>query len=1196
MEKRTKFLFLLSFLFMAVQVVSPTPESLALNFISGGNKDIKDLRFAFLDRTQAARQQEIVNRQKEIEELRAYRDDFVLRAKSAQETALQRIEILRQKMALINEHSAVDSDIVALFAEREKEALDLMEKYDAVRKLLDDLEALLKRYLSTLNTDLSSNEEEERRSSCSWLQFKEAKKKLTQEREKLSFVKEKRAIAMREGMRTRDQAVLHAKQLEQDLTELESRRVTAETSNQKEHLSTLMSLQKALMEEAAQTFRLSEELQVHKENLYSTEYALQKYIVMQWEQRVPDLQDRMIFEQTDIALAEQELKNQKTESAEEYGFLARDFRRIRNEKEAVIKRKQSLDALKVKSDASTAENEKIEQELRLLHQRELYLVHRNRLLEEKVEQKNLQLFIVTLMHERAHDYSGDVVPQKIQGWFNHINQIRKQVEANLERLRDYNQEGLLQAEEHRKYSDIVAAKIDSKLSSQAHYAYQGLLEVVRHMRVLDQEIISLNTQHIELCTSMKGDADFIFEELTREQRAINIWQRSRRAVSYVQLKQAWAEMRGFASAFYQKTQLLLSPSSLWRSLSEQPWTNYPLAFYFFLLLFLFVFGFHYVTTSVGRYVDRLLYIYQGKVWAIYLTIFRSITRFIERYATLIAVWLCVRLHLATECGYYLFAGLSPFYGPYFVSLFYLSSIPLFLYLSYHFMKEVKTINQRMSFLFFTEALQEKFLFLLSSVLYVSALLLPLRQVFLCSVVVDVFGKTGSPLPNVIYGAWTLALSIVFLFFFNKQDVLLLVPSHGRLGQIITGIIDRYYYPVFIFVMGLFILINPYVGYSNFAMYLAACVPLTVLVIYSLLRLHSWIRQKSITLFMKEDDGGDEETADRFEHAKMYYGVFIFLTFLAACLGGFLATTYIWGIDYTVAQLWRGLAHDWVLTIEGTGVHIGFGGLLTLALFVVSGFIISSVFNRFVLGKLFDIFRVEAGAQNTVTRILHYIIIFLSIVLGLHAIKLGQLGNWVLFVLAVGISFGARGLVADFFSGLWLLIERPMEPGNYIESGSLKGTVKKIALRATTIRTATNHSVIVPNSQLVSQPIINWGGGYYAVGFEFSITISYHADPQMVRDLIAQVVTGNSQVLRIPPVLVRLENFGQSGLEYTIRAFISSRRVREQWDIAALIRIEIMKALRENNIGIPYPHVVITQTNAFGVSKGVAEDDGPETKI
>ena len=1173
----TQLVLVFAFVFSSIQAMSGFP----FNLINGSSKDIS---FAFLKSVDAARQKEYISRQEELVKLQSYREEFLLRSANIQLQVNDRIEALKQKIGLFSNNGTLDDSMRVLFVERERTAVTLSDTCLEVRKTIDLYEALLKKFIALLGNDLQRAGDEERPAHYSWLQFKEAKRKLSEEIEKLNYLKEQRGLVVRGGTRSRDQWALTSKQIEQDIADLEVKRDEEVDLAARDYTVSLISLNKALMEEMAQAHKLDQELQSQKESMHALECAVQRYVVHELEQQLPELQERMVFEQSDVVLAEQELKNQRTESAEQSSILAREFRRVRSEKDLLIKRKQSLETLKLKNDLYGAEQEKIEQELKLIHLRGLFLGHQNHFISAKIDEKKLQLFIVTLMYERANDLSGSIVPQKITSWFNEINQMRKQVDANLEQLNDYIQEGTLRSDEHRRYAEMITSKLQSKQSQQVLYVYESLFDVVNQLRNYDQEILSINTQHVELCRTMQSDAAFVFEELVREQRAINIWQRSRRAVSAIQLKQALSDIASFAQILYQKTMTLVSPSSLLLAVTTLPWGDYGLLLFLILFLLGFIYAFQYLILCLGRYIDRLLYIYQGKVWVIYFTIFRSFVRFVEQYSRGIALWLCVRFHIAADGGFYIFSGITPLYGPYFVSMFYVCTIPFFIYLTFHLMREVKMINQRMSFLFFTEALQEKFLLLLSSVLYISALLWPLRQVFLCSSIIDIFQRGASSVPTVIYGAWTLAISSVVLLFFNKQDVLRLMPSHGRLGIFISGLIARYYYPVFIFVMGFLILINPYVGYSNLAMYLVACVPLTVLVMYGLLALHTWVRRYSMALFIKEEEGSDEEGTDRFEHAKMYYGVFVLFTFLAICTFGFFAITHIWGIEYTLAQLWKGLTHDWVLTIEGTGVHIGFGGLLTISLFVVSGFVISSLFNKFVLSKLFDIFRVEAGAQNTATRVLHYAIIFLAVILGLHAIKLGQLGNWVLFGLALGISFGAKDLVADFFAGLWLLIERPMEPGNYIETGTLRGTVKTIALRATTIRTAQNYSVIVPNRELMSKPIINWGGGYYAVGFEFMITVSYHVDAQIVRDMIAQVVSNNPQVLRVPAVMVRLEEFGDHGLEYKVRAFISSRRVRDQWDIAGAIRIDLLRVFQENNIGIPYPHLVVQRENAFGLSK------------
>jgi len=140
---------------------------------------------------------------------------------------------------------------------------------------------------------------------------------------------------------------------------------------------------------------------------------------------------------------------------------------------------------------------------------------------------------------------------------------------------------------------------------------------------------------------------------------------------------------------------------------------------------------------------------------------------------------------------------------------------------------------------------------------------------------------------------------------------------------------------------------------------------------------------------------------------------------------------------------------------------------------------------------------------------------------------------------------------------------------------IRGTVHKIAARTTTIITAKNYSVIVPNRDLLSKSIVNWGRGRFAVGFEINIIVEYNSDAELVKKILMSVVHENPTVLRVPGIITRLENFDENGLNFLIRAFISARRVREQWEIAGALRMEILKEFAKNQIRLAYPHRIIS---------------------
>jgi len=260
------------------------------------------------------------------------------------------------------------------------------------------------------------------------------------------------------------------------------------------------------------------------------------------------------------------------------------------------------------------------------------------------------------------------------------------------------------------------------------------------------------------------------------------------------------------------------------------------------------------------------------------------------------------------------------------------------------------------------------------VLYATSILIPLRLAFLH------YTDVASEFPNVLLAAYSLILVVVILFFFTKEDVLKLLPSNTPFLLWLKKKIDNFYYPVFTFCMGLLILSNPYIGYSNLAWYLAFSVPCSTLVLYGVFFLHYTIRRYSAFFFIREEE---EEVVDKFEHARTYYGFFIVFAFLFLLLGAFFILTRIWRFDYTIGTMWRALNFEWVLKdVPVPGAKLGVVELMSVILFIASGFFVSSLVNRFVLYKLFDIFRTGPGTQNTVTRILHYMIIFVATVLGL----------------------------------------------------------------------------------------------------------------------------------------------------------------------------------------------------------------------
>jgi len=315
---------------------------------------------------------------------------------------------------------------------------------------------------------------------------------------------------------------------------------------------------------------------------------------------------------------------------------------------------------------------------------------------------------------------------------------------------------------------------------------------------------------------------------------------------------------------------------------------------------------------------------------------------------------------------------------------------------------------------------------------------------------------------------------------------------------------------------------------------------------------------------------------KFEHAKTYYGILVISTFLALMLITFILVARIWGYFYTPADLWTLLTEVLVIPI-GDRNNLGFIELTWLGGFITASFLISSLIHKFILNKLFDILRTEPGMQNTFSKILHYLIILISTILGFTFIHLAHLLWYIGTSLAVAGGFAIKDIVADYVAGFFVLIERPLEIGNFVKidrNSDMMGTVHKVDGRTTTIINRLNHTVIIPNKDLIMKQIDNWGKGRFAVGFEVKIMVDFTTDPDLARNTILEVIQANPTILRVPRIIVRLEDLTENALVYLSRSFISSRRVKEQWAIAAEIREEIVKAFYKKNIKFAFPQRVV----------------------
>ncbi len=498
----------------------------------------------------------------------------------------------------------------------------------------------------------------------------------------------------------------------------------------------------------------------------------------------------------------------------------------------------------------------------------------------------------------------------------------------------------------------------------------------------------------------------------------------------------------------------------------------------------------------------------------------------------------------------------------------------------------------MSYFFFNERTQHKNSLLVSILLYSGAVVFPLRMAF------SYFGPQGSPFPVVLLAGYSLIAEVVVLLFFDKDDLLSILPSSGQIWLWIKKQVSRYYYPVFFFIMTILIIYNPYIGYFNLAWKLVLLVPLSVALFVVLVFVHEYLRKNLIQIFIVEGDDGAE---DRFENAKLLY-VFIALgIFFTFSFVGFFLLSRMWGFSYTLEQFWEAIAYKWVIPTQDGGVF-GLVQVFQCSLIILAGFIGSSLINNFVLARLFDAFNAEPGLQNTVSRLTHYLIVFVFTVMSLSIVGLNSLVLPAFGAILVGIGLALKDQLSDIAGGIFILLERQFELGHFVEIASekVRGTVVKISFRSTVIRTARNFFIAVPNRIMISRPVINWGLGRLPIGMEVNVVVGYESDPKKVRDAIKKVLEGHNEILKVPAPVIRCDEFQESGILFYVRGYFTGRKVREMWNICSDVRVALLEEFKKEGITIPYPHIVVktvpndvkTEGMTHYDDTGVAKDERP----
>jgi small-conductance mechanosensitive channel len=207
------------------------------------------------------------------------------------------------------------------------------------------------------------------------------------------------------------------------------------------------------------------------------------------------------------------------------------------------------------------------------------------------------------------------------------------------------------------------------------------------------------------------------------------------------------------------------------------------------------------------------------------------------------------------------------------------------------------------------------------------------------------------------------------------------------------------------------------------------------------------------------------------------------------------------------------------------------------------------------------------AAGTVTRYI-VVTIGLFIILQTAGIDLTML-NIIAGAVGIGVGFGLQNIASNFISGLIIMFERPIKLGDRIVVGEVEGDVVHIGARSTSVVTNDNITMIIPNSKIISENVVNWSHNDDKVRFRIPVSVAYGSDVRLVERLLIEAAKEDKDVLSDPAPGVRLMEFGDNGLHFELRAWTDTLTHRKGLLISNL-NFAIHDKFKEHNVEIPYP--------------------------
>ncbi|SFC52654.1 mechanosensitive ion channel family protein [Pseudoalteromonas denitrificans] len=259
--------------------------------------------------------------------------------------------------------------------------------------------------------------------------------------------------------------------------------------------------------------------------------------------------------------------------------------------------------------------------------------------------------------------------------------------------------------------------------------------------------------------------------------------------------------------------------------------------------------------------------------------------------------------------------------------------------------------------------------------------------------------------------------------------------------------------------------------------------------------------------------------------------------------------------------------DWLNNNSDLIVHYGINLTLAVVIFFVGNKV--AKFCAKITEKAFAKKKVDKAVGTFVSSIIYSLVFAAATLMALSQVGI-ETTSFIAILGAAGLAIGLalQGSLSNFASGVLIIILRPFKSGDYIEAAGHSGSVEKIEIFATELRTPDNKVIIIPNSSIMSGAITNYSREVTR-RIDLVVGVGYDADLKQAKQVLQSVLNKNPKILKDPSYNVAVFELADSSVNFVVRPWVNTT---DYWDVYFDLMENIKIALDDANINIPYPQM------------------------